>query len=594
VSLFRSENVWPQFAYFQPTQAPINSVDGTMWYDSTAKQFKGMVAGAVSNIGGSSAPGIQASSFSSFSMQSSWSCTWSNGSAIITCPSGTFKPSDVGSMAYATTLLPTGFTAFTAATLACGAATGPSVTIASFQSSSQVTLSAPCTQNAPASAPFVWGPDETVGVKAAITAAANVCGTLIWPAGGAIVTSNPFVNPPTTNCVNQNSAVRGGVTIKGQGQTIAALVIPPNFDMTTCNKGGASACAGSTGTGSIGGYIFEDFLLTGFGSSPVTAAPHFLIEIASGSYMSNVTCTGIGAGVANLKGLHLAGGPNYLYNTQFDGCGSTPLVIDTSGFGYAAIDGSFFGDGSSNAVILNGTLVSNKSIYGGAVASTVNGAAMHLAATGAILRSNNDQFAAPGAGNAVTTLSIDVGGATAWINNGLITAFGTNATTIFLGTSGNKLHLSGTTVGAGSGTGSGINTVAGSSLFDDGGNVLPTANLISGNVFGSSSITGVAQTSGNIALTSGWSSSTVGTVSGDSQRHQWTVTVAGTPAASPVITDTFPTPFLVAPRCTLQQVGGTFTLTNPAITATTTAATITFAGTPVAAQTYTYLLDCRT
>jgi hypothetical protein len=122
-----------------------------------------------------------------------------------------------------------------------------------------------------------------------------------------------------------------------------------------------------------------------------------------------------------------------------------------------------------------------------------------------------------------------------------------------------------------------------------------TLNLFNVPVRGTLTIgdQGVAQTGANIALTSGWSTSTVGTVSGFSQFERWIVTVAGTPAASPVITVTFPTAFPTAPICQYEQEGGTFgVVTNPAITSTTTTATITFSGTPVAAQTYTMSLIC--
>lgn len=58
---FRDENPTFGVVRFEPTQQPDTRsfLDGTMWYDTTAKQFKGIVAGAVSNVGGASSSAIQ-------------------------------------------------------------------------------------------------------------------------------------------------------------------------------------------------------------------------------------------------------------------------------------------------------------------------------------------------------------------------------------------------------------------------------------------------------------------------------------------------------------------------------------------------------
>jgi hypothetical protein len=142
-------------------------------------------------------------------------------------------------------------------------------------------------------------------------------------------------------------------------------------------------------------------------------------------------------------------------------------------------------------------------------------------------------------------------------------------------------------------------TSATDKFFDDGGNTFVQGTLANsiaaGTLFGSLSATGNALVIGNVVLTSGWGTSTVTSASGDSHRMRFTITVAGTPAAGPVVTVTFPTayPFIAPASCGIQQVGGTFTLTNPAVgIPTTTTVAITFTGTPVAAQVYTYDLSC--
>lgn len=118
------------------------------------------------------------------------------------------------------------------------------------------------------------------------------------------------------------------------------------------------------------------------------------------------------------------------------------------------------------------------------------------------------------------------------------------------------------------------------------------------NFFGQWSIGGTAQTTNNLALTSNWGTgATVTGVIGDAIMEQFTITPAGTPGANPVFTITFPgTGFQRIPTCTLVQTAGTFAsaeLTTPSHSVTKTTDTITFAGTPVAAHTYTLVEECR-
>lgn len=106
---------------------------------------------------------------------------------------------------------------------------------------------------------------------------------------------------------------------------------------------------------------------------------------------------------------------------------------------------------------------------------------------------------------------------------------------------------------------------------------------------------GTAQSSGNIAL-SGWGSgAAVSSVSGYSQRTQFTITAGTTPSASPTIVVTFPDASPAAPICYAQQVGGTGA--NQPIangtTSTSGSGTLTWSGTPVNTSTYKVVVDCR-
>jgi hypothetical protein len=136
-------------------------------------------------------------------------------------------------------------------------------------------------------------------------------------------------------------------------------------------------------------------------------------------------------------------------------------------------------------------------------------------------------------------------------------------------------------------------------LFDDGGNNPGTGALFvnTGTVVGDGSITGVLDVAGNHALTSGWGTANVNTVSGFTKDVRLTISVTGgAPAAGPVLTDTFANPFFVTPGggCTLLQVGGTFgVLSNPVASAlSTTGVTWTFTGTPVVGQSYSFARHC--
>src|SRR5207245_1622808 len=100
-------------------------------------------------------------------------------------------------------------------------------------------------------------------------------------------------------------------------------------------------------------------------------------------------------------------------------------------------------------------------------------------------------------------------------------------------------------------------------LFDDCGNKFVGPFAISGNVFGSCSITGTVQTAANITPTSGFGTGCatagqcISAVTGTSNLEQFTVTYGTTPSSPQVITIVFPTPFLVAPLCSMVDVGGT-------------------------------------
>ncbi len=157
------------------------------------------------------------------------------------------------------------------------------------------------------------------------------------------------------------------------------------------------------------------------------------------------------------------------------------------------------------------------------------------------------------------------------------------------------VHLAATLV---HGAGSPINQTGGT-IFDDCGNGVLSAGGVPTitNLFGSCSVTGVADVIANHVLTSGWGTANVNTVGGSVNDVRFTISITGgAPAAGPVLTDTFATPYWGTPSsgCTLTQVGGTFAvLTNPLASALSrTGVAWTFTGTPVNGQSYIFARHC--
>jgi hypothetical protein len=182
-------------------------------------------------------------------------------------------------------------------------------------------------------------------------------------------------------------------------------------------------------------------------------------------------------------------------------------------------------------------------------------------------------------------------------------AAGTNVTDVGVEASGARVSVQTSELNA-NGTGSNFNLAAGAQAFDLGGpnTVSGGAGILTGAgaLFGSASITGTAQTAANITPSTGWGTAGtagagVSAVSGDSHAEYFTVTAAGTPTANPTIAIVLPTPFWQAPHCTASQIGGTgiFSDVTQSTLPTSTGLTLTWQGTPTAAQTYLFSVSCQ-
>jgi hypothetical protein len=129
--------------------------------------------------------------------------------------------------------------------------------------------------------------------------------------------------------------------------------------------------------------------------------------------------------------------------------------------------------------------------------------------------------------------------------------------------------------------GSAYTDAAGSVLFDMGGNTFG-AVTITGAVFNSYSITGTTLATTNVVLSGlGTGLTAPSSASGNSLNGQFTYTLGTGPGANGTATVTFPTPFLQAPTCSAQVVGGSSTTILPLTVSsiTTTGMVITYVGT---------------
>lgn len=569
---------------------------------------------------------LYASSAACFKANMNWfqqnGCSWSSASAAITCPAGTFASSMVGEDFGGYHTCQTNATLYRS-DFASG------TTISSFTDSAHVTVSNNSTngETGTSSTGCVMAatPDDAAILAArSYWIASPVCLNIFISDGGlGLKDPHSWFGSSGTGtlgepvaCANSGIFVGEGAgasyTLSGAGPSTTIIWLPPDFVSANCNSQSSygNACFWNSNglwrdfqvtTGGIGTFSFgtQHALFASAGQVNGTTSTNQF------AFFENFYCVNVAPSDSNLIGFSTG-----LWWTEHrfvyaDGCGGVSLQNLNSTAPMKALDSKYednccgaaqYGGATAGSFVSmggnqfwDGPLYSaGQPVLTGNISLTTGDAIVKNGATSAKCWGGNGQLRVISGSEQVTCNEP--------------TGFQT-ASTVDL------IQLNGFCY---TGTGTGINVlntgvaiVAQSSclksisagtnnprIFDFGANDNPT---ISGtvSVFGSATITGTSQVAGNIALTSGWSTSTVGTVSGASQRMQWTVTVAGTPAANPVITVTFPNAFFQAPLCQYQQEGGTFgVVTNPTITETATTATLTFAGTPVAAQTYVMNLAC--
>lgn len=423
----------------------------------------------------------------------------------------------------------------------------------------------------------------------------GICGAGILPAGNMYFTA-PIVNSlsdcGSSTALSANMTVNG-FTINGQGPGQTLLIPAPSLDAA-----GAVPASGNRaiifGTNAVQGVQLTNFGIYGGGNTDITnGASKCILSVGWLSSIQNVLITdwgntSSGTGASGLCMNASYQGPSYVSNfMDYNGgqvCGGFSEYISLFGVQCFTFEGLSFANGD---IYSSGSMFSNGLGGGGSVINVLSNANWY---------STNDAIFA-GGGN----------GGNQWCVTAANTIFLTNLRCVGGGSggSGGGIRLNGSIAHA---THVNIDTHtyagppissqgAGSQWFDECGNVIAAGSGAAGSsnitYFGSCSTTGTTQTTGNIALTSGWDTSTKSAISGSSALQQFTITAAGTPTATPRITITHPVAFLTAPICSAVQVGGTQGIQDLTVVSTsTTTAVFDWNGTPVAGNTLIIQVRC--
>jgi hypothetical protein len=476
-------------------------------------------------------------------------------------------------------------------------------TITTVNSAHSVTLGLNATNNSSAGADsnvFFWGHDDGAQIVAAFTSLFPVTfsgaplkrftqptKSLYLTCGMMFTSLPPFIASTTLDA--------NGAIIKGCGGGSPIILLPKMNCVTTGNTG----CIFSDPTFNLEnqgtylpGWNLKDITFWGGNTDvPDTAAtysnPANGIFIQFNDRLDNVWVIGWGWNNAAVTVNGIDNAAATMINSGSVAGGTTACVASGAVGATATIFGGSCG-GTFRSPNGYGLVINNQTATQAVVTS-----GMYTNQTGSDVVVTNLNGIWIDYGSHVTGQFLNSGATTAsYLHGTWLDQFGGGGST--LAVSNGVVHLDAVHFSA---SGAPINQTGGV-IYDDCGNgVLPGSTPIITTLFGSCSITGVADVAGNHVLTSGWGTANVNTITGSVNDVRFTISVtAGVPAASPVLTDTFATPYWATPSggCTLIQEGGTFgILTNPVPSALTrTGITWTFAGTPVATQSYTFVRHC--
>ena len=429
---------------------------------------------------------------------------------------------------------------------------------------------------------MVWGTDDTAAIQAAIAAANASSFSVYLPCGNYIISSQLTFTVPaigeSTGCVTFWPTPSFTDTTSDEGM----IYLTDGGENFTINGSSGNISSNQTNTAGI-------LEAGGGGGSPIEYKNIQAVRLAVLNGAGSIT---VSASEATLINTPVVQNPSVGQNNP--GC-FFRSAQDTTVIGIFCSNGSIENLGIQG--IASGQHGGSLRFFGGLVdecgLNVAGGACTEVVGSqdvyfyGTVLTGGDN--------NANDGLSVD-GTSSVYVVGSDVGPFNLNSGGAISVASGGQVRVSNSFLHC-SGT-SAVCVTNNGSYFDLGGNSLTLASGAtsysgSSGMFGSASVTGTTQTAANVTLTSGWSTSTVDTPSGNSQREQFTISVAGTPSAGPSLTVNFPTSFLVAPICTAQDIGGT----NPSLsesmgTVLAGSAIIDFTGTPTAGDTITTVLTC--
>lgn len=572
-----------------------------------ANQWQNTDQGPVT-VGGPGANGIFATNYGlHYDGQIAWGATCTNGNSTITTSATDppFTGSDQGKVIYGTDVPPAGGPSGLSRTLIVGSLV-TDVTISTVTDSHHVVISTAPSANCPNLTNVVWGtPDATTSgtgpLANAWAAAIAACTNLIVPGinsegtqAAYMLVEGDWSSAMPTNavgCINPTGSVRSGPGVVGQlGQGNSVFANTPTFATSTCtghNPASNNSCYfWDQGGGFAGGLTLRNFLIWGDGLT-LGGTAKTVLTIGAQGILDHVAC--VETSFNNGVGVMAAGQDIVINTPEFDGCGGIGLeaIANTSSSRYVQISGGgYIGDETTPIKVTSGTntVVSTGDLYGpgsGATAAVeVDSGAEFISNADQCIGGGNSCFQLNGGTLRLSQLSIppplNGTGAAVWGATGTSNVYVNNSDLINVGESFF------------------VSAAATLNYFDGGLNkYAATALSNSGtfNQFGSLSTTGTACATGNWALTSGWGTSSITSVTAGGDSHRCQVVITGAAgAASPVLTWTFPTAYVVAPGSCQISFNGTLTGESTGAPSATSVA-FTFTGTP-SAQTYRLDASC--
>jgi hypothetical protein len=510
-----------------------STTPGVMYFCSATNTWSAQSSGGGGGVIYPSSYGVKATANAVFD------ATFTNTSQIVTSASAKFltspaHPAAVGMIVYGTCCGHLGVLNHVGSVVQV-----PQGTITSVDSDTQIHVSVAATANQ-SNATLIYGPDDTAGWLAAITAAwgqSGHCNAIQAPSGLTII-QQAMGN--TTVCNNAvTNATSNGASILGYGGRLTSLfVATPNFNYSGCT-------GGSAGAGSIGclfsaqGIEVSNIGFWGGEISPLSGT--HTIAILSGNtdtLFKDVIVAGWFAADTAAIGIDMAS--NVMVYGVIDGAGRTAVNV---GVGQQPIITETYGGDTNNfGLLVSGAATNGQGIMNGWGPVMANGFASANIQTNAVWNSTGERtLCYILGGRAGNNISFQVAGGASLFASQLNTCIGTAGNTNDVGLkvtgNGTKAFLSQ------------VNLVGGGT----GGSLVKTADTSFVNLIGGNVIQGTSSGYGPTCSSTG-ASQTACAVSGTNEQGVITVTAATAgAAANGTITLTFAgTPSINgtnAPRC---------------------------------------------